>query len=405
MTSTILVISAVFGLLVPSAPAVAQTEGTGTVPTVLERASELASSDRIDASFSLVLDYARTHEADYTLPVQFSRALGEMGLHPRAIEFLEQVLVVQPGNSIAAMELGVLLVAYRRHEEAIPVLRLITPEAGGRYGSAQLNLGSSLLAVGRLDEARTIYQGVLDRQPNSAFAISGLCRISLGEGDAAACQRVFESVPENTRTVGVLANTAVLLAYGSGDIARCDAAIATANNSEGLGVISGAIPVLLALEAGDGDRAERSLEAHRHVFVDGEFTALRALVEHVKGNDDEARRLLQTAVEHNSLFDSPTDVGRVLLWGPTTREMLSGLRSTVADSEVGQAPTAGVTPAEPSSKASGCCRSTIAGTRYGGAFVSCSVFFAVLIFLKKSRCIQLRVGSRRADPTGAGRHD
>jgi len=394
---------ALFAIVVTPAAAVAQPEGTGTVPNVLERAGELASSDQIDASFELVLSYARSNESDYTLPVQFSRSLGEMGLHPRAIEFLEQLLDVQPGNSIAALELSVLLVAYRRHEEAIPVLQRITPEAGGRYGSAQLNLGSALLAVGRLDEAKVVYESVLDRQPNSTFAISGLCRVSLGQGDIAECTRLLDAVPESSRSVGVLANTGVLLAYASGDVARCRAAIATATNSEGLGAVSGAVPVLLALEAGDAPAAEQALEAHRYVFVDGEFTALQALVEHIKGNEDEARALIRTAVEHNPLFESPPNVGRVLLWGPAVREMLGSLHTGAVTQSADEEPKP---TEEPLPKSSGCCRSTIAAkSSVDSLFLSCSVLIAVLLFLKNSRCTKLQVGSMRPDRRDDGRHD
>ena len=64
------------------------------------------------------------------------------------------------------------------------------------YVPAQLKLADSLLAIGKWDESRDIYQAISGAHPESAEAYYGLGRVSAATGDLNASASAYRKACE-----------------------------------------------------------------------------------------------------------------------------------------------------------------------------------------------------------------
>ena len=121
----------------------------------------------------------------------------------------------------ARFAIGVALGALDRHEEALELFRKAADDLAdlgnwNAYGSAISCLGSSLLELGRLDDARREYARALkvttkgNRPGNRAFLTQSLGRLMFRSGDYKRAAAAFQTAAEFFGKLGMVSDEAVL---------------------------------------------------------------------------------------------------------------------------------------------------------------------------------------------------
>ena len=331
----------------------ALAEGTGS-PAATPWEAALATLEAGDAQAAMDTLHAhlREHPEDRELALRFSLELGERGLHELRLELLGEVLSYDSQNYGAALEMGALLKAYRRFDEAIPYFELIPEVAAGHYSLAQLNLADSYRVLGRFVEAREAYLGLVNSQRYASFASAGLCTIELSQGRLDNCRQLLDSLSENERASGVHAQADLLLAYLSGQTDRCRQLHETIRSRGDEGVLASAVPILLAIEAGETETAATLLEARHVVSIDGEHTALLAIVAAAGGDHEGAQSLYSEAIGHNTVFAYPHAAAAILLW----RAPIAEIAESLLEPDFEETPPPPASHDAEQARGSGCCR-------------------------------------------------
>ncbi len=107
--------------------------------------------------------------------------------------------------------LGIVQQRQAKHEDAVASFRSALRMEPG-YGPVRMHLAESLLALGKLDESRELYQGVIDTNPGIAQAYYGLGRVLAAQGDKAGSVKPLERACELGANFGA-AHYALALAY------------------------------------------------------------------------------------------------------------------------------------------------------------------------------------------------
>ena len=142
----------------------------------------------LQGEFRQAIELAGELEAQYSHPrlyLQRGIAQSHLGSNAEARADLERVLQIRPTNWQAKLELARLAVRaqdYRRSDELLAQI----PEATPAFAEALLLRAKSELYRMRLDEALARYNQVLELEPESRGAITGLAQIAVTEQGAEA---------------------------------------------------------------------------------------------------------------------------------------------------------------------------------------------------------------------------
>lgn len=98
----------------------------------------------------------------------------------------------EPRNPRWTHHLARLLAGYGQLEDAVPLWRS-TASLAPEYLPAQLKLGDALLKTNQPEEALRVFDAVLTRDPNNAYALVGLARIDVDSGRWSAARRRLEA--------------------------------------------------------------------------------------------------------------------------------------------------------------------------------------------------------------------
>ncbi|BCW91010.1 Beta-barrel assembly-enhancing protease [Alphaproteobacteria bacterium SO-S41] len=116
------------------------------------------------------------------ISVQFAKALRGIGSNDRAVEFLEERLIKQPGQPELMAEYGKSLVAARRPQEALPVLaqaRQMKPDDW----TILVAQGVAYDQLGDFPHARQSYEAALAISPNNPAILNNLGLSYMMAGD------------------------------------------------------------------------------------------------------------------------------------------------------------------------------------------------------------------------------
>ncbi|MCA9562349.1 MAG: hypothetical protein KC561_02625 [Myxococcales bacterium] len=340
-------------------------------PTALELALELvdAGSDR--------------------LVVTAANQLGASGNFARETAFLESVLAARPEAFNVAFQLGTYAQTYRRYEEAIGFFERVGSSAGGTYRFAQLNTGASLRALGRLDEASSIYESLEGDGRTGPFISDALCQIELARGEIDACASRLTEAKARYGDAPVLGYTEALLLYHQGQFERLGSTL-TELPLVGDTPRVAMLAALVALENRENDTALAALDQVRVVAVTGHITLVRAMAS--ADGSDEQRTLLAEAIELNPLFSDPEATARATLWRGSITDRLRNLLlayeytneevpAGTGDGSGAAAPTPAVSNEEPpaaNDSSGGCCSTVQRDPDW------MSLFLGLLLFLPTS---------------------
>lgn len=173
--------------LIMTAPLCASAqEATGAAPAT---AQQRAAYDRADPLARSVF-WAREAEinpADPIAGVRLAQALREMGRHERAAEAAQGVLMVQPGNVEAMLELGRVHIARGQAFYGIEALERARDAAPTDWRPLSL-LGVAYQQVRRGADAQDAWAQALRLSPENATVLSNMAMARVADGDAAGAE-------------------------------------------------------------------------------------------------------------------------------------------------------------------------------------------------------------------------
>ena len=213
-----ILISVLTGLAAPARaadPVVAPAAGqTATLaPRAPATAAERAAYERADPLARSVF-WAREQEvnpADPVAGVKLAQALRELGQYDQAAATAQQVLVAQPANVEAMLEVGKAHIARGQGFYGIAPLEQAKALAPADWRPLSL-LGVAYQQVRRFDDARAIWADALRLSPDNPEVLTNAAVALTSEGNAAAAETLLRrAVAQPGATLKMRQNLALVL--------------------------------------------------------------------------------------------------------------------------------------------------------------------------------------------------
>jgi arylsulfatase A-like enzyme/tetratricopeptide (TPR) repeat protein len=137
----------------------------------------------------------------------YQRAQQLIGQHRNAaaVQFLQQALVLDPGNPAAASLMGALRFSGNDRGAGLTQLRAAAAASPGNF-EYQWNLGNALFVDGRLDEAAKAFRAAIGIRPASGDPHYALGNVLAARGESAAAVKEYETaIKLGPRTAPVVA--------------------------------------------------------------------------------------------------------------------------------------------------------------------------------------------------------
>ena len=198
-------------ILAVAAPALAQQEDAS--PPAAATAEERAAYDRADPLARSVF-WAREAElnpADPVAGVRLAQALRELGRHDRAAEAAQGVLMVQPGNVEAMLEVGRAHIARGQAFYGIAALEQARDAAPSDWRPLSL-LGVAYQQVRRQADAQAAWTAALALSPENPNVLSNMAMAMVAGGDSANAEPLLRrAVAQPGATLQMRQNLALVL--------------------------------------------------------------------------------------------------------------------------------------------------------------------------------------------------
>jgi len=209
-----ILISVLTGVSAPASaadPVVAQA--AAPAPRAPATAAERAAYDRADPLARSVF-WAREQEinpADPVAGVKLAQALRELGQYDQAAATAQQVLVAQPANIEAMLEVGKAHIARGQGFYGIAPLEQARALAPADWRPLSL-LGVAYQQVRRVDDARAIWAEALRLSPDNPEVLTNAAVALTSEGNAAAAETLLRrAVAQPGATLKMRQNLALVL--------------------------------------------------------------------------------------------------------------------------------------------------------------------------------------------------
>ncbi|MBN8529859.1 MAG: tetratricopeptide repeat protein [Caulobacterales bacterium] len=196
-----------------SAPAQPPAAAQPAVPRVPATAEQRAAYDRLDPLSRSVFWAAQQeiNPADAEAGVKLSRALRELGNNDQAVQAAGQVLVLQPDNIEALMEVGRAHIARGQAFYGIASLEKARDLAPNDWRPLSL-LGVAYQQVRRIDDARAAWNEGLRLSPDNPDILANAAVALAGSGDAASAETLLRrAVSRPDATLKTRLNLAMVL--------------------------------------------------------------------------------------------------------------------------------------------------------------------------------------------------
>lgn len=208
-----------------AAPALAQN-ATPAAPRQPATAQERAGYDRLDALSRSVV-WARERDVDPFDPVagvKVAEALRQLGQYDQAAQAAEQMLITQPGNVEAMLELGRAHIARGQAFYGIAALEQARASAPRDWRPLSL-LGVAYNQVRRAEDARLAWNAGLGLSPDNPDILANAAMALASEGDAPAAEALLRrAVAQQGAGLKIRQNLALVLGL-QGKTAEAEAII------------------------------------------------------------------------------------------------------------------------------------------------------------------------------------
>jgi tetratricopeptide (TPR) repeat protein len=149
-----------------------------------------------------LLEPAARARRDPEIDTQLAIALRKLGRNEDAVSRLKRATKRRPPFAAAFHELGSLLLAMERHDEAIEVLSRGL-EIAGMMPELSIQIGHVFLECRKFPDAKVAFARALSLSPNSADALYGLAKAHLGLGEFRPAEAYFRrclmSTPDDAK--------------------------------------------------------------------------------------------------------------------------------------------------------------------------------------------------------------
>lgn len=211
--SLILIAVAMAGLSA-TAPSLAQEQTAQTAaPRTPATAEQRAAYSRLDPLARSVFwsREAEINPADPVAGVRLAEALRQLGQHDQAVTAAQQVLVTQPRNVDAMMEIGRAHIARGQAFYGIAALEQARDLAPSDWRPLSL-LGVAYQQVRRADDARAAWNQALTLSPNNAEVLNNAAMAQMTGGDPAGAETLLrQAVAQPGATLQMRLNLAMAL--------------------------------------------------------------------------------------------------------------------------------------------------------------------------------------------------
>lgn len=205
-----LTLAATAALILASAPAMAQEAAPGSRAAT---AQERAAYDRADPLARSVF-WSREAELNPNDPVagvRLAQALRELGRHDRAAEAAQGVLMVQPGNVDAMLEVGRAHIARGQAFYGIATLEQARDAAPDDWRPLSL-LGVAYQQVRRPADAQAAWTAALRLSPENPTVLSNMAMAMVSGGDSGGAEPLLRrAVAQPGATLQMRQNLALVL--------------------------------------------------------------------------------------------------------------------------------------------------------------------------------------------------
>lgn len=199
-----------------STPVLAQTAPTAPqadAPRIPASAEERAAYGRLDPLARSVFwqREAEINPADPVAGVKLAEALRQLGQHDQAATVAQQVLVAQPANVEAMLELGRAHIARGQAFYGIAALEQARTLSPNDWRPLSL-LGVAYQQVRRADDARAAWSTALSLSPNNADVLNNAAMAQMTGGDPAGAETLLrQAVAQPNATMQMRLNLALAL--------------------------------------------------------------------------------------------------------------------------------------------------------------------------------------------------
>ncbi len=211
-SSIALIALTLVGGLALTTPASAQTE-QAAAPRVPATAEQRAAYGRLDPLARSVF-WSREVEvnpADPVAGVKLAEALRQMGQHDQAATVAQQVLVTQPQNVDAMLEIGRAHIARGQAFYGIAALEQARALAPNDWRPLSL-LGVAYQQVRRADDARAVWNDALRLSPGNAEVLNNAAMAQMTGGDPAGAETLLrQAVAQPNASMQMRLNLAMAL--------------------------------------------------------------------------------------------------------------------------------------------------------------------------------------------------
>ncbi len=212
-SSSIALITLALALSTPVLAQTAPAQPQADAPRVPASAEERAAYGRLDPLARSVFwqREVEINPADPVAGVKLAEALRQMGQHDQAATVAQQVLVAQPQNVDALLELGRAHIARGQAFYGIAALEQARTLAPRDWRPLSL-LGVAYQQVRRPDDARTAWNTALTLSPNNADVLNNAAMAQMTAGDPAGAETLLrQAVAQPNATMQMRLNLAMAL--------------------------------------------------------------------------------------------------------------------------------------------------------------------------------------------------
>ena len=111
------------------------------------------------------------------------------------------LIEIDEGNALWPHRLATIVSGYGQLDDSLALYRKAI-ELDPKYTPSRIHLGDTLLKLNRYDEAKVVFQTILDEEPTHPYALFGQARVCLAQDDITQAKHLLESARRANKLIG-----------------------------------------------------------------------------------------------------------------------------------------------------------------------------------------------------------